>query len=91
MSLKELEPFSEWMAEAAHEGEVRGEARGEARARQADILEILRMRFESEAEPVRTMLQAITDLEALRMLLRAAVQAPDLAAFRAELAGFTSR
>jgi hypothetical protein len=54
-------------------------------SKQDDILEVLRMRFESDAEPLRASVAAITDLEVLKQLLRAAVKAPDAAAFQAEL------
>ena len=65
--------------EGREEGIVQG---GRQRAIE-DILEILEIRFDMpETHPLSTRLAAIDDLQHLKQLLRAAIQVPNLEAFR---------
>ena len=65
--------------EGREEGIVQG---GRQRAIE-DILEILEIRFDMpETHPLSTRIAAIDDLQHLKQLLRAAIQVPNLEAFR---------
>ena len=60
-----------------------GIEQGERRSTIEAILEVLEIRFDlSEAHPLSTRIAAIDDLQHLKQLHRAAVQAPNLDAFQ---------
>ena len=69
--------------EGIEEGIEQGIEQGERRSTIEAILEVLEIRFDlSEAHPLSTRIAAIDDLQRLKQLHRAAVQAPNLDAFQ---------
>ncbi len=72
--------------EAREQGLEEGIEQGERRSTIAAILEVLEIRFDlNEAHPLSTRIAAIDDLQHLKQLHRAAVQAPNLDAFQCML------
>ena len=69
--------------EAREQGLEEGIEQGERRSTTEAILEVLEIRFDlSEAHPLSTRIAAIDDLQHLKQLHRAAIQAPNLDAFQ---------
>jgi predicted transposase YdaD len=90
MSIKDLiTPLEEIaMAEGEARGEARGEAKGEARGAACAILDALEARFGPIAPETAARLEAISELENLRSILRLAVTEPRLESFLAKLASY---
>ena len=65
------------------EGIEQGIEQGDRRSTIGAILEVLEIRFDMpETHPLSTRIAAIDDLQRLKQLLRAAVQAPNLEVFQ---------
>ncbi len=77
--IRESSLFQSLTQQSREEGIEQGERRSTTEA----ILEVLEIRFDlSETPPLSTRIAAIDDLQHLKQLHRAAVQAPNLDAFQ---------